>query len=110
MLLSAVEKSDWWSGGSVTSQDHLFPNTALQELCSHINDRNRAAQRAQRSSQELFQTLYFKDRPISDPRCIVDGVVFSLRSNGFLVYIPCYALKGPVYLENKQKEVVHISR
>ena len=71
----------------------LLGNTELQELCSHINTRNRAAQRAQRDSQVLFQTLYFKDRPLSDPRCVVDAVVFSLRENGFLVYIPQYALK-----------------
>ena len=36
---------------------------------------------------------------------MVDAVIFSLRENGFLVYIPAYAIKGPVYLENKGKEV-----
>ena len=66
----------------------------------------RAAQRAQRDSQILFQTLYFKDRPLSDPRCVVDAVIFSLRDNGVLVYIPQYAIKGPVYLESKEKEVL----
>jgi hypothetical protein len=35
-----------------------------------------------------------QDRPLSDPKCIVDAVVYSLRSNGFLVYIPVYAIKG----------------
>jgi len=110
LLLAAVEKSDWWSGGSMSSPNHLLDNTPLQELCQHINTRNRAAQRAQRSSQELFQTLYFKDRPLSDPRCVVDAVVFSLRTNGFLVYIPSYALKGPVYVENKQKEVLRVGK
>ena len=50
---------------------------------------------------------YIKDIPISDPGCIVDGVIYSLRSNGFLVYVPAYALKGPVYLENKSREVVY---
>ena len=25
-------------------------------------------------------------------------MIFSIRSNGFLVYVPRYALKGPVYL------------
>ena len=68
-------------------------NVELQELCEHINSRNRAAQRAQRDSQTLFQTLYFKDKPMSDPKCIADAVIFSLRDNGFLVYIPQYAIK-----------------
>lgn len=35
----------------------------------------------------------------------MDAVIFSLRDNGFLVYIPVYAIKGPVYLENREKEV-----
>ena len=37
---------------------------------------------------------------------MVDAVIFSLRDNGFLVYIPVYAIKGPVYLENREKEVL----
>ncbi len=40
---------------------------------------------------------------LADERCIVDGVIYSLRANGFLVHIPAYGLKGPVYLENKVK-------
>ena len=76
------------------------------KLIKLLHCRNRAAQRAQRDSQILFQTLYFKDRPLSDPRCVVDAVIFSLRDNGVLVYIPQYAIKGPVYLESKEKEVL----
>ena len=75
------------------SPDQQMSNVELQELCEHINSRNRAAQRAQRDSQTLFQTLYFKDKPMSDPKCIADAVIFSLRDNGFLVYIPQYAIK-----------------
>ena len=97
LLLAAVAltQSDWWGGGEVQGKAtaDLQGNTELQELCNHINTRNRAAQRAQRDSQVLFQTLYFKDRALSDPRCVVDAVIFSLRENGFLVYIPQYALK-----------------
>ena len=97
LLLAAVSitQSDWWGGGEAQTEakSRLMSNTSLQELCVHINTRNRAAQRAQRDSQTLFQTLYFKDRPLSDPRCVVDAVIFSLKENGFLVYIPQYALK-----------------
>jgi DIS3-like exonuclease 1 len=97
LLLAAVSltQSDWWRGGEVQDKATatLLVNTELQELCTHINTRNRAAERAQRDSQVLFQTLYFKDRPLSDPRCVVDAVIFSLRENGFLVYIPQYALR-----------------
>ncbi len=38
----------------------------FQELCQHINTRNRAAQLAQRSSSQLFQTLYFKVRTVTE--------------------------------------------
>jgi len=114
LLLAAVSltKSDWWGGGEVQDKAtvNLLGNTQLQDLCTHINSRNRAAQRAQRDSQVLFQTLYFKDRPLSDPRCVVDAVIFSLRENGFLVYIPQYAIKGPVYLESKEKEVLYCGK
>ena len=78
----------------------------LSVLIEPLHYRNRAAQRAQRDSQILFQTLYFKDRPLSDPRCVVDAVIFSLRDNGVLVYIPQYAIKGPVYFESKEREVL----
>ena len=42
----------------------------------------------------------------SYPRCVVDAVIFALRDNGALVYDPQYGLKGPVYLESKDKEVL----
>ena len=76
------------------------------DVLMRVMIRNRAAQRAQRDSQVLFQSLYFRDRPLSDPRCVVDAVIFSLRDNGVLVYVPQYGLKGPVYLESKDKEVI----
>ncbi len=59
----------------------MFP----QNLTEHINERNRSAQIAQRESQLLFQTLYFKGKSPEDPRCIVEAVIFSIRANGFLV-------------------------
>ena len=86
----SITTSDWWGGGEEQDKAtaNLMVNTELQELCTHINTSNIAAQWDQRNSQVLFQTLYFKDRPLSDPRCAVDAVIFSLRENGFLVYIP----------------------
>ena len=79
-----------------------YSPTTFQDLTDHINERNRSAQLAQRESQLLFQTLYFKDKSVDDDRCIVDAVIFAIRANGFLVYIPRYALKGPVYLQDSQ--------
>ena len=110
LLLAAVAASDWWAGEGNSAGAQLLNNKELADLSSHINNRNRAAQRAQRDSQTLFQTLYFRNRPLSDPRCVVDAVIFSLKENGFIVYIPVYAIKGPVYLENKNKEVLYCGR
>ena len=64
-----------------------------------------AAQSCQRDSQVLFQTLYFARRPADDPGNFVDGIVFSLRENGFLVHVPAYAVRGPVYLQQKDGQV-----
>jgi len=48
-----------------------------------------AAQRTQKLSTELFQCLYFKDKdPLSDPCCVADAVVYAIRANGLLVFIP----------------------
>uniref|UniRef100_A0A8C3JJF8 DIS3-like exonuclease 1 n=1 Tax=Calidris pygmaea TaxID=425635 RepID=A0A8C3JJF8_9CHAR len=70
-------------------KDYIFSNKDLQELCRHINNRNRAAQRAQKQSTELFQCMYFKDKsPETDERCIADGVIYSVRTNGVLVFVP----------------------
>ena len=85
LLMEAMKKQDWWSdhgdGGKVAREEDLSvqENGALQELSEHLNDRNKAAQNAQRSSMALFQTLYFKGKDPDDPRCIVEAVIFSIR-------------------------------
>jgi DIS3-like exonuclease 1 len=88
LLVAAMQKQDWWTdhdedvdvkGGAKGPEERMMENSALQELSEHINDRNKAAQNAQRSSQTLFQTLYFKGKEADDPRCIVEGVIFSIR-------------------------------
>lgn len=48
-----------------------------------------AAQHAEKQSTELFQCMYFKDKtPETDQRCIADGVIYSIRTNGVLVFVP----------------------
>ncbi|XP_023188366.1 DIS3-like exonuclease 1 isoform X1 [Xiphophorus maculatus] len=82
-------------------------NKDMEELAEHINSRNRAAQRAQNLSTGLFQCLFFKERdPETDPRCVADAIIYSIRDNGVLVFIPEYGVKGPVYMRNKEGLVV----
>lgn len=48
-----------------------------------------AAQAAQMRSTALFQCLFFRERdPQTDPCCVADAVVYSIRDNGVLVFIP----------------------
>ncbi len=117
-LQSAATPPDWWydddededkdgaagKKGGRAGPAELPTNAQLGELSAHINERNRAAQRAQRSSQALFQALFFRGKPPDDSRCICDAVVSAVRSNGLLVYVPRYALKGPVYLQQQQQQ------
>ena len=104
LLLLALQAQDWWSGegGKTSATSATMGSAELQELSAHINERNRAAQLAQRASQTLFQTLFFRGRAPDDPRCVADAVVFAVRANGVLVYVPRYALKGPVYLQQAE--------
>ncbi|KAM8894854.1 LOW QUALITY PROTEIN: DIS3-like exonuclease 1 [Spinachia spinachia] len=88
-------------GGAVAS------NKDLEETTRHINNKNRASQQAQKLSTELFQCLYFKERdPQSDQRCVADAVIYSIRDNGVLVFVPEYGVKGPVYMKNREGQVV----
>ncbi|XP_051985516.1 DIS3-like exonuclease 1 [Xyrauchen texanus] len=87
----------------------LASNKELEELSQHINNKNRAAQHAQTQSTELFQCLFFRDKdPHKDERCIADGVIYAVRANGFLVFIPQYGLKGAVYLKDREGKVVSV--
>ncbi|XP_075714430.1 DIS3-like exonuclease 1 isoform X1 [Rhinoderma darwinii] len=85
------------------TRDHLHGNKELEELCRHINVRNRAAQHCQKQSTELFQCMFFRDKdPESDQRCICDAIIYSIRTNGVLLFIPRYGVKGPAYLKNTE--------
>ncbi|XP_058486283.1 DIS3-like exonuclease 1 [Solea solea] len=85
----------------------LASNKELEEISRHINGKNRAAKRAQKLSTELFQCLFFKDRdPQTDLRCLADAVIYSIRDDGLLVFVSEYGVKGPVYLKNREGQVV----
>uniref|UniRef100_A0A3P9LZ64 DIS3-like exonuclease 1 n=1 Tax=Oryzias latipes TaxID=8090 RepID=A0A3P9LZ64_ORYLA len=85
----------------------LATNRELEELAGHINNKNWTAQRAQSASIDLFQCLFFRDRdPQTDLRCVADAIIYAIRDNGVLVFVPEYGIKGPVYLRNKEGQVV----
>ncbi|KAM6943023.1 DIS3-like exonuclease 1 [Xenentodon cancila] len=91
----------------LTPAKAVVGNKEMEETARHINDKNRAAQRAQNLSTGLFQCLFFKDRdPLTDPCCVADAIIYAIRDNGVLVFIPEYGVKGPVYIKNKEGQVV----
>lgn len=48
-----------------------------------------AADTAQKLSTLLFQCLYFKERDReTDPRCTADAIIYSIKNDGILVFIP----------------------
>jgi len=111
LLLAALRNQDWWNQEDEgNGAGKPLDNSELTDLCEHVNERNKAAQLAQRQSQLLFQTLYFRNRAPDDPKCVVEAVVFGIRENGFIVYVPCYALKGPVYLQQRDDSVLYLHR
>ncbi|KAM8972773.1 DIS3-like exonuclease 1 [Pelodytes ibericus] len=91
-------------------KDHLLGNRDLDELCRHINVRNRAAQHCQKQSTELFQCMFFKDKdPELDPRCTCDALIYAIRTNGVLLFLPRYGIKGAAYLKNTDGLVLSFS-
>ncbi|XP_056147130.1 DIS3-like exonuclease 1 [Lampris incognitus] len=87
----------------------LNSNKELQEMAQHINNKSRAAQQVQKSSMELFQCLYFKEKDSqTDPRCVADAVIYAIRANGVLVFVPQYCLKGAMNLKNREGQVLTV--
>ncbi|XP_034535039.1 DIS3-like exonuclease 1 [Notolabrus celidotus] len=79
----------------------------LDETAHHINSKNRAAKRAQKLSTELFQCRFFKERdPQADPHCVADAIIYAIRDNGVLAFVPEYGVKAPVYLKNREGQVI----
>ncbi|KAG9352092.1 hypothetical protein JZ751_020505 [Albula glossodonta] len=71
LLTAAIEKEK-----EVEPKEPPANNKELEALAHHINDKNRAAQQAQKQSTELFQCLYFRDKdPLTDERCVADALV-----------------------------------
>ncbi|XP_029354236.1 DIS3-like exonuclease 1 [Echeneis naucrates] len=82
-------------------------NKELEEIAHHINSRNRAAKRAQKLSTELFQCLYFKDRDAQkDPCCVANAIIYTVRDDGVLAFVPEYGVKAPVYIKNREGQVL----
>nr|KAG5699567.1 hypothetical protein BaRGS_033763 [Batillaria attramentaria] len=107
LLLAAVSKD---RGDGVKSDEEGLPGTRqLEELTSHMNVKHRAAQHAQRDSQELFQSMFFREHEAEKDVCTVDAIIYQLRANGLMVYVPRYGVKGVAYLQDRSGQVLFVS-
>ncbi|CAH8832647.1 unnamed protein product [Trichobilharzia szidati] len=86
---------------SKSEREELFTPEELSRICHHMNEQHWAAQQVQRSSLELFQALFFKDKPIDDPSRYADGIICQLRgTNGFVAFVPRYGIRGAICIKN----------
>lgn len=58
--------------------------SAIQLFLSFL----KAAQNAQKDSLELFQTLYFLEKDARNETSLADAIIFQIRANGLLVFVP----------------------
>ena len=74
----------------------MIYNLLHPQVCTHLNTRNRCAKLVSKACETLFLQIFFMGQDLDE---VVEGFVFALRENGFLVFIPKYGIKGPVYLD-----------
>ena len=72
----------------------------MDRITAHLNIMNRRSKAVQMECQKMFLRIYFLTRVEEH-----DAIVYSLRDNGFLAYVPVFDYKGPVYLQNKEGNV-----
>jgi len=77
--------------GADSTYPELVSKEHIHRLCENLNRRNRMAQRASRSSIELYTVLFFKDKQIEE-----EARVIRIMDNGFVVLVPRYGVEGIV--------------
>ncbi|KAJ1819562.1 hypothetical protein LPJ60_003693 [Coemansia sp. RSA 2675] len=101
-LLEAVAASNSGLQGVVVGSQKWVSDTT-----GKLNERNRQSKRAQRESTELFQSRYVVQRTVGSGQehLIAEGVVAEIRTNGLIVYVPKFGLRGPVHLRDSSGQI-----
>eukprot|EP01042_Synura_sphagnicola_P022402 gene22402-28524_t len=63
----------------------------MQELCSHMNKRHRAAQHAQRASVAIYSVAYFRNNPI-----VEDAYIMEIHDDSVKVMVPKFGIESAV--------------
>lgn len=72
-----------------------YEGSKVGTICQHLNLHNRLAKRSSMDCQSLFLSLYFRHSVE-----IVQGVVTTIRENGFFCYVPKFDMRAPVFLKD----------
>ena len=100
---SIAAKTEEESAGlklSEAESDPSFTGKQVSIICERLNLHNRLAKQCSFECQNLFLSLFFKDHAVT-----AEGVVANLRENGFVVYVPRFGIRGPVYLRDSDGHV-----
>ncbi|KAJ2834731.1 hypothetical protein FBU31_001736 [Coemansia sp. 'formosensis'] len=102
-LLEAVAMTDTVVEGNAAVGSQKW----VGDTTGKLNERNRQSKRAQRESTELFQSRYVVQRTVGSGQehLIADGVVAEIRTNGLIVYVPKFGLRGPVHLRDSSGQI-----
>ena len=72
-------------------------SSVVDSIASNINVTHRNAKKASEEAQQLFACLFFEGREEKE-----EAVVTGIRKNALIVFLPKYALKGPLFLKDTQ--------
>ena len=82
----------------------VMSDAQLTVVADHLNERNRAAKQVERDSTTLFQAFYFRylmTRPSFHPTDLQEtAVIYRICTNGLLVLIPKFGIRGSIYLRD----------
>ncbi|KAJ1967446.1 hypothetical protein IWQ62_001856 [Dispira parvispora] len=97
-LLAAVENNP-------SDAYELGTSHSVVDLCTHLNERTRAAKLAQSDSTELFQGLYVYQRTRDGTPFVVEAIIAEIQPHGFKVWVPRYGIQGMLYWQTRDGQV-----
>jgi exosome complex exonuclease DIS3/RRP44 len=77
--------------GLCPSPQQASDRQELQDVCNHLNHRNRQAQMCQRASIELYTVMYFLNREIK-----AKAIVMAIEEEELVVFVPQYGIDGRI--------------
>ena len=73
----------------------------IQDVCSHMNRRHKAAQHAQRASVSIHTLLFFKNKPATEI-----AYVLSVSRDHIVVLVPRFGVEDMIHVDKMTKNLV----